>query len=77
MLIACVQVDRWSDGEVVKNFHSVLVLNSRTFCELPDSILEFPADPVVVKPDTEAVILPAVQQTRGKKRRARIPIEGI
>src|SRR5262249_16999978 len=76
MLIACGHIDRRSDSEVVKSLYSVLVFNSRT-CELADAIFEFPADPVVVKPDTEAVVLPSVQETPGKKRDARIPIDRI
>lgn len=59
MLIACIDADRRSDGEVVKNLHSVLAFDSR-ICELPDAVPEFPTDAVVVKPDTEAVILPIV-----------------
>ena len=77
MLIACVHIDRRSDREVVKNLYSVLVFDSRAVCELPDAILEIPADSVVVKPHTKAVNWPAVQETSGKKRYARIPIDGI
>ena len=77
MLIAGVYVDRRSDGEVVKNLHSALVFNRRTICEQPDAVLQFPADLVVVKPHAEAVILPAVPQTLGKKRRAGIPNDRI
>src|SRR5262249_6911453 len=76
MLIACGHVDRGSDSEVDKSLYSVLVFNSR-ICKLADAIFEFPADPVVVNPDTEAVILTTAQEPPGKKRDARIPIDRI
>src|SRR5262245_8468686 len=77
MLIACVHVDRGSDGEVIKSLYSVLVSNSRTVCELPDTILQFAADSIVVKADTEAVVLAIAPETTGKKCHARISIDRI
>ena len=68
MLITRDQSDRRSDGEVIKNLHSLLVVNIfRSGGELLDVSLQFTAEGVVVKSHSEAVIGPAIEKPVGKQ----------
>ena len=73
VLVTWNQSDRRSDCEIVKDFGSVLVLDSVLASrELRDIVLQWPANPVVIESRAETVILPAVAKTTGKQRDARI-----
>src|SRR5258707_1390106 len=73
VLITGNQSDRRSDGEIVEDLGTFLVLHCPlASCELREIVLQWPAYPVVIESRSETVILPAVEETAGKKRDARI-----
>src|SRR5260370_34799004 len=73
MLITGNYSDRRTDGEIVKDLGTFLVLHCPlASCELREIVLQWPAYPVVIESRSETVILPAAEETAGKQRDARI-----
>src|SRR5260370_41963232 len=73
VLITGNQSDRRSDGEIVKDLGTFLVLHCPlASCELREIVLQRLAYPVVIESRSDAVIFPVIGKTAGKKRYARI-----